>query len=158
MAIMNVVERPLNAVQIVSRIDDAIDHASSDWEKYDETLDMAHLKLVSGKHPTVFLCNFELSAKDRASVQNAMLTGTDEDGKPKVGLGSWQLSVTRMVLKDIQNPDYVPEASRLVYKMDGNRHADDRTLNQLSRLGIVQEVFNHYIRHTEKAHIREAKN
>ena len=158
MAIMNTVERALNAVQIISRIDDAIDHAASDWAAYDATLDAAHLKLVQGKQPTIFVCNFDLTAKDRAAINDAMLAGTDDDGKPKVGLGSWQLAVTRLVLKDIQNPDYVPEASRIAFKMDGNRHADPRTLNQLSRLGIIQEIFNHFIQVTEKDHRREAKN
>jgi hypothetical protein len=158
MAIMLQNDRPLNAVQIIARIDDAVDNSASDWEKYDETLDPQHLVMLAGKEPTIFLCNFEVSAKDRASINNSIMQGVDEEGKPKVGLGSWQLSVARIVLKDIQNPASVPDAQKLVFTKDGRGYTDDRTLNKLSRLGIIVEIFNHFVKHTEKDYRKEAKN
>lgn len=149
----------LNSVQVISRQDDAIDHEASDWEAYEETLDPEHLKLIPGKEPTIFLCNFELTAKERASINDALITGVDGEGKPKVGLGTWQLTVAKVVLRDILNPASVPEGERIVMKkVGGTNYADDRTLNMLSKLGVVQEIHAHFTRHTEGGTRQAAKN
>lgn len=158
MALTNVQTKPLNALQIISRNDDAIDAEASDWEKYDETLDPVHLKMLPGKMPTTFLCNFDLTAKERAMINNALISGVDDDGKPKVGLGTWQLTVAKLVLKDIQNPDYIPEAQRIILKKEGRGYPDDRTLNTLSKLGVISEIHTHFTRQTEGGARPAAKN
>lgn len=150
----------LNAVRIISRIDDAVDAATTDWEAYDKDLDESHVKLLPGKKPTVFLCNFELKAKEAAAIKNNMQTVEVDAGenKIKMTMGSWAFQVVRLTLKDIENPDTVPADSQLVMKREGAGYPTDDTLTQLERLGIVQEIFNHYLTQTQAIKKAVSKN
>ena len=141
--------RRFNAVQIISKIDDAIDHEASDWEKYEDDPigNMDALKFLPNKKPTIFLCNFELSAKDDAKIQDAMFGGIDEDKNPKPAFGNWALAVAKYTLKAIENP---PETNDpILFKTDAKKAVSDETLNILQKAGIIQEIFNHYIKLTK---------
>lgn len=144
MAIKFEKSRPLNAVEVVSELDDSIDMEASDWEGYKATGDMAKLKFVAGKQPTIFLCNFDLKGKEGAQIKNAMIDGQDDEGKPKIALGSWSFKVAKYVLKDIKNPADVPAGSQLVFKKDQHGYAHDDVIAELDKVGIVNELFAMY--------------
>lgn len=150
----------LNAVRIISRIDDAVDAEGTDWEAYDKDLDEKHIKLLPGKTPTVFLCNFELKAKEAANIKNNMQTVEVDAGenKIKMTMGSWAYQVVRLTLKDIQNPDSVPAENQLVMKREGAGYPMDETMTMLERLGVVQEIFNHYLTQTQAIKKAASKN
>lgn len=145
----------LKALEIISEIDDSLDKGDLEsdegkekwkeiWDDYCKDLDRAKLPFIEGKEPTVFLCNFELSGKQSASVKNSMLEGKDEDGQPKVAMGSWSQRVVQHTLKDIQNPSDLPKEKHLVFKKDDRARASATIVGILDRLGIVNEIFGHY--------------
>lgn len=143
--------RALNALHIVSKHDDAHDKGDNEenwereiWSEYEKTLDINKLRFLPDTQPTVFLCNFELKGKDSAAIKNAMIEGGMDGGTPKLALGSWSQQVVKHVLKDIQNPDYVPPEDRIVFKKDGRGLAHDDVLAVLDQYGILTEIFTHY--------------
>ena len=148
----------LNALEIISQQDDALDIDNCDFEEYAKTGDQKHLQFKPGKQPTIFLCNFELKGREYEWVKNSMLGGKDEDGSPKVALGSWSQRVVKYTLKDIKNPPDIPENERLVYKSDSGKYANDDTIAKLENLGIVNEIFGMYSNLVLSSHRPHAKN
>ncbi len=135
---------PINAVEVISESDDAVDHAASDWEEYKKTGDVSKLKFLEGKQPTIFLCNFALKGTQAAALKNSMLGGTDDDGKPQVAFGTWSFRVAKYCLKDIRNPDDLPDDAKLMYKKDEKGLTHDDLLVTLDSLGIINEIFAMY--------------
>lgn len=135
---------PLNAVEIISENDDSLDLEKCNWDEYKKSFDRGHLVFIPGKQPTVFLCNFSLKGKESASIKNNLIGGADDEGKPKIALGSWSHRVVKLVLKDIKNPDDIPEDQRIVFKKDDLGYAHDDVLTLLEQAGVLTEIFTHY--------------
>lgn len=134
-----------NVVEVISEHDDALDKENSDYEKYQETGDISNLVFFEDKQPTKFICNFELKGKQAARIKNAMIGGHDEESnRPKVTIGDWSFKVVKYVLKDIQNPESLPEAERIKMRTDKDGYAHDELLCLLDRVGIVSEIFSLY--------------
>lgn len=150
--------KPINAVEIISRNDEAIDREKSDFTKYDDDpIDNKDaIVLKPGMEPTIFLCNFQLTGSQQAAIQNAMLTGVDENNQPKMTIGSWAYSVVKHVLKDIRNP--ANEADCIQFKRLGNGLVHDDTMTLLSRYGLINEIFNHYVNLTQTDVGKNIKN
>lgn len=142
--------RPLNAVRIVSRADDAVDHEASDWDEYmdDAIKNAASLKMKPGKSATYFLCNFQLTGKESARIKDAMIKGVDRDSNEmNMSYGRWAYTVAKLTLKDIQNP---PNVDGIIeYKKDGTGYVLDSVLDVLESAGVVQEIFNHWVALTQ---------
>jgi hypothetical protein len=135
----------LSCVPVILENDDAIDHDNEecDYQMYVKTGDISHLRYVSDKEPTKFICNFSFSGKEAAMVKNSMIGSKDEEGKPSVSLGSWQFRIARLSLKDIQNPAYLPEDECFVMKnYDG--YADEKLLAVLNNYGVIDAIFSLY--------------
>ena len=149
--------RRLNCVRLVSKIDDAVDHEASDWDLYskDPVMNESALKFLSDKKPTVFVCNFELSAKDNSKIQDSMLSGLDDDKQPKISVGAWSLAVARYTLKGIENPQGT--VAPIDFKVDSRGYASDETLNILQKAGIISEIFNAYLTLTQSGVEQNAK-
>jgi hypothetical protein len=159
MAFTTTNRRPLNAVRIVSRHDDAVDADKTDWEKYDADpiSNAAAIVMKPGKEPTYFLCNFDLSGRESAMVKDAMVKGVDRsDGSVNLSYGKWAYTVARLTLKDIQNPPNVDGV--IDYKKDGTGYVLDSVLSVLERAGVVGEIFNHYVTLTQGEATQNAKN
>jgi len=144
MAIVVQKRAPINAVEVISESDDALDLQASDLEAYKKSGDVSKLKFVAGKQPTIFLCNFALKGAQAASLKNSMLGGTDDEGKPQVAFGTWSFRVAKFCLKDIRNPEDLPEDSKLLFKKDEKGFAHDDLLVELDSLGILNEIFAMY--------------
>lgn len=144
MAIRKQSRVPLNAIEVISEHDDAVDREKSDMRAYRESGDRKHLVFVEGKQPTVFLCNFELKGMEAAGIKNSMLGGKDDEGQPAVAFGTWTFKVVKYALKDIQNPADVPDSDKLVYRKDDKGYTHDELISELERLGIVNEIFGMY--------------
>ena len=144
MAIIIQKQLPINAVEVVSEQDDALDLEASDIEGYKKTGDLSKLKFIADKQPTIFLCNFSLKGQQATVVKNSMMGGTDDEGKPVVAFGTWSFRVAKYCLKDIKNPDGLAEDSKLIFKKDEKGLAHDDLLATLDRIGIVNEIFSMY--------------
>lgn len=144
MAILIQKQQPINAVEVISEQDDALDLEASDLEGYKKTGDVSKLKFLPDKQPTIFLCNFSLRGTQAAALKNAMIGGTDEDGKPQIAFGSWSFKAAKFCLKDIKNPEGLPDDAKLIFKKDEKGLAHDDLLATLDRLGIVNEIFSMY--------------
>lgn len=158
MAIKRLEQTNLNHVEVISENDDALDLENSDFEKYRETANVNHLKFLPDLQPTTFVCNFNLKGRDLAGVQNAIIDGTDDDGKPKVALGSWSYKVAKVTLKDIKNPDYLKPEERIEFKKDHKGLIHDDILTMLHRAGVVNEILGMYTSLTQTPQRRETKN
>jgi hypothetical protein len=149
--------RKFNCVRLISKIDDAVDHEASDWDLYnkDPIENESALKFLTDKKPTIFICNFELSAKDNARIQDAMFAGMDEDKQPKPAFGAWSLAVAKYTLKGIENPSGT--IAPIDFKVDSKGYASDETLNILQQAGIISEIFNAYLALTQTGVEKNAK-
>ena len=152
--------RPLNAVIVYSAVDDAIDHEASDWDKYREDVikNVDALSFIAGKEPTKFICNFEFTGKDDATVKDSMMSGVDRENNVKMSMGSWQYEVVRRVLKVIENPEGSADVIKL--KFESGNLVDKNTMTFLTRTGVSAEIFDVYLklRNDEGDAKAEAKN
>jgi hypothetical protein len=151
-------KKRLNAVRIISKQDDAIDFDNSDWEKYDEDPieNESALKFLAEKHPTVFICNFEFDAKENSKIQDAMFSGIDEERNPKPAYGAWSLAVVKYSLKGIEN--HPSNANPIKFKVDSKSYVSEETLNILQKVGVIGEIFNHYLKLSQTGVNKNLKN
>ena len=158
MALKRTIAKALNAVEVISREDDSLDLEKSDWEGYASSGDVSKLAFVADKQPTIFLCNFELKGKQAESIKNNMLSGKDEDGNPRVALGSWSFKVVKIVLKDIKNPEYLAPTEIIMMKRDKDGLVHDDLLGELDGMGVINEIFAMYSSLTNLGGKANAKN
>lgn len=147
-----------NAVRIISEIDGAVDHDNSNWDKYkeDPIANENVIKFKPNQVPTIFLCNFELKAKEAAKIKDSMMGAIDEDKNMSLNYGNWGYWVAKLTLKEIQNPP--GEKDVLELKKDSKGYVSEETLNKLESLGIIKEIFLHYIKLTQTDELNNAKN
>lgn len=159
MALLISARRSLNSIRIISRYDDAVDNDATDWDKYDADpiANADAIVLKPGRQPTFFLCNFDLTGKESTTVKDAMVKGVDRsDGTVNLSYGKWAYTVVRLTLKDIQNP---PDVDGVIeFKKDGTGYVLDSVLTVLERVGVVGEIFNHYLTLTQNSTKDNAKN
>ena len=158
MAFKKVLKKSLNCVELISRNDDALDLEASNIEEYlkDPIANRKKLVFKSGKEPTIFLCNFELSGKEQAIIQDSMMNGLNDDNQPKISLGNYAYVVVRMCLKDIKNPPN--ETDIIEFKKDGRGYVLPSVMDTLHKCGLVNEIFNHYINLTQTEVNKNIKN
>jgi len=158
MAIRAIPKKSINAVEIIVEADDALDLENSDYEEYRKTGDITHLKFIPDAQPTVFLCNFTLKGREAEYIKNSMIGGKDEDGTPKVALGSWQHRVVKYCLKDIRQPETLTVEDRIKFKKDKDGYVHEDTIADLEQLGITSEIFAVYSILVLGSHKTAAKN
>ena len=153
-------ERKLNAIRYICKADDAVDLEASDRELYDEdpVRNADALKFHKGKEPTIFILNFDVTGREDAMIKDARIKGVDEDKQPMISMGKWAYTVTRICLKDIQNP---PGVNPLVeFKKEGKGYVAERVMDKLSQVGVVEEIWQLFLslRENREAVKAEAKN
>lgn len=138
--------RKLNAVKFVSKKDGAIDREESDLEEYYDDIIKNADKLIfkEGQEPTYFLLNLEINAREDSMIKDSQAKGVDDDKQMVMSVGKWAYTVCKIVLKDIINPPGSP-AGVIPFKKDGRGYVDDRTLDKLSKMGIVDEIWHQYL-------------
>ena len=158
MALKKQNKRPINAIEVISKDDGAVDLEQSNWEEYAKTGDRSHLVFVEGEQPTIFLCNFKLKGKEARSIKNNMIGGKDDDGNPKISLGDWSYRVVKQTLKDIINPADSNPMESFVFKKDADGYVHDDLLAELDSLGMVDAIFGMYTSLTSGGARDNAKN
>lgn len=154
--------KKLNHIRVICAHDPAVDMEATgeeNWEKYreDPVKNEGLIKFHESQEPTIFVCNYELSAKEDAVIQDASIKSIDDEKRPQLAFGNWQLTVVKIVLKDIINPKGV---KGIEMKKDSRGYASDQTLNELKAFGILGEIFSSYVTVTsDKQKIKaESKN
>lgn len=144
--------KSLKHVRVICKHDPAIDQDYLEenpdiWDEYlnDPLRLEGTLKFLDGKTPTVFICNFEISAKESSIIEDAQMGAVDEDRKPKLAMGSWKYQVVRLVLKEIENPGV------LKLKKDSKGYVDVFTMTQLEKFKIPDTIWSQYILLTKDA-------
>ncbi len=156
MAIKFEQKKPLNAIEVISTDDDAIDKEASDIDGYLETGEVSKLKFIPNKQPTIFLCNFNLKGFEAEEIQNAVLSKMDRSGKPGYSIGSYAFKIAKICLKEIKNPADLPSEYHFAFKKDKDGYVHDDLLAILNQYGIIGAIFNMYNALTGKK--AEAKN
>lgn len=149
--------RAPNAVRIVSKADSAIDWDATDWDRYtsDPLRNEDAIKFLPDEKPTIFICNFLLKGKDEARIKDAMIGDFNAEGGAKPAIGTWAYAVVKACLKGIENP---PGADAIVFKLDARGFASNETLDELSGIGIISEIFQYYLLYCENDVSKNAKN
>lgn len=152
------VVKKMNAFRMISRHDPAVDAKASDWERYDKDpiANEDAIVLVGNEKATVFLLNFEVSAKERASIDDAMVSANGSDNGYTPSYGAWPYAVTKYTLKEIQSPEGVSDGIEL--KKDGRGYPRDDAIADLQKLGIVNEIFMHWLEFIKTKPGTESKN
>jgi len=158
MAVKLTDQRKLNAVRIISQADSAVDESASDWDLYkkDPIKNIDAIKFHPKTQPTIFLCNFEMSGKESALVKDSMIGGKDDDNNAKMAFGKGGYILTKMTLKDIQNPEGEKDVIEL--KKDSKGYVSDETMTKLEQIGITTEILIHWSNLTQAGVKAEAKN
>ncbi len=143
MAIRMVQSKSLKQLEHVARADDALAEGT-DYDAYLKSGDINKLTFKPGMVPTKFIINLEHSGRDSAFIKNNMVSGTDEDGKPKMSVGSWQYALARRSITAIINPPDLPLEECIVFKKDETGQVDDSVMGKLEKHGIVSEIFGLY--------------
>jgi hypothetical protein len=149
----------LNNIEIVSSVDPALDVEKEVWLEYakNPTQNVNLLKLKEKQEPTRFLCNFEFSGDEAAEIKDAMIKRTARRSKEvNVSYGSWQHTVTRLALKDIKDPS--DHKDGIKFKKDSLGYVSDFTMSQLTRFGIIPDIFEVYVNLTQTSENQEIKN
>lgn len=144
MAIKAVKAKNLKNLDHIAKVDEAIGD-DANYPEYLKTGDVTHLNLKAGVTPTYITLSFEHSGKTAATIRNNMMSGVDDDGKPKVAIGSWQYAVAKKSIKGIRNPLELPLEEAIPYKADDNGDCSDDTIDRLDKHGIVSEIFAVYL-------------
>jgi hypothetical protein len=148
--------RKVSGVRVISRIDPAIDWdvtTEDEWARYmkDCQRNEDAVKFKGDEQATIFLCNFDFDGKEAAIIKNHMIGGSDKFSESKkdtkMTMGSWAYMVTKYALKEIQNPAGTKDGLEL--KKSGNYVSDD-FMSSLTNLGVVEEIFVHYMALTQK--------
>lgn len=128
----------LDTIEVILRIDDALDVEDSDYDAYLETLDKSLLKFHEGKEPTLFVMRkvqpFGLSKK----VQNEQ--AEFRGGEVHVNLG-FIMEDVRCSLVDIKNPPSVPEGQRIIFKKEKDGGASEELMELLNAVGAVNDLY-----------------
>lgn len=157
MAIKKTIKSHLQSIEIISQYDTAVDHDASDIDAYLVDPIKNRDKLVLVDEPTIFICNFSLTGKQKAQIKDVMIKGIDpEDKSAKLAFGKWSYVVCQMTLKGIKNPPNVAEC--IEFKKDGSGLVSDATMDELVDCGVAQEIFNHYINLTSDEGRVNSKN
>ena len=156
----DVLPKAINHVRIICKHDPAIDQAYLEenkelWDEYvqDPVRTESKLRFLEGKTPTVFICNFDFDAKETKLLENAQ-SGTDDDRKMKVNMGSWKQTITYLSLKEIENPGVIK------FKKDSRGYVDQHTMTILEKFDVTETIMGFYLLQTKsrKDMLANAKN
>ena len=150
--------KKMNAFRMISRYDPAVDLDESDFKLYDEdpTKNTSAITIKHGEAPTVFILNFEVKGKERAIIDDAMLSAQGDDGSYVPSYGNWPYIVVKHTLKGIENPSGVDDG--IIYKKDGRGYVMDSVIADLQRVGVVHEIFLHWLEYIKATPRGQEKN
>jgi hypothetical protein len=150
--------KTMNAFRMISRSDPAVDVEASDWERYDKNpmVNDDAIVLKDKEHPTIFLLNFEVNGKERAAIDDAMVAAQNNDGSYVPSYGNWPYAIAKYTLKAIENPEGTVDGFEL--KKDGRGYPRDEVIRDLQKLGIVSEIFMHWLEYIKAKPGDESKN
>jgi hypothetical protein len=130
-------------IEVVLRVDSALDLSEGETNEYDEYiesgLDEGKLKFKEGMEPTRFVMKRNIPLKHATRIENAKLK-YDAAGEVSVQLG-FIIEEVRAALKGVKNPESVPKAQQIDLKFTGDGLVDERQMAALISAGVVQNLY-----------------
>jgi hypothetical protein len=129
-----------NDIEVVVRVDSALDMTDNEYSSYLETLDESMLKLKSGDEPTRFVMRRHIPLKHATRIEDSKLRVEHETGQVSVGLG-FIIEEVRASLKEVKNPASVPLDKRISLKFTGDGLVDGNLMSSFHSAGIVHNLY-----------------
>lgn len=134
-------------LEVVLRVDDALDMTDDEYDEYLKTLDPALLSVKPGADVTTFVMRRSIPLKHAMDIENSKVKFT-KDGEVDVQMAYTILEV-RACLKGIKYADNstVPEDKRIKLKFTGDGLVDDKQMAAFVSAGIVNNLYNARAKH-----------
>ncbi len=127
-------------IEVILRVDSALDVTDEEYEAYLQDLDETKLKVKEGGEPTRFVMKRNVPFKHATRIENNKVTYRD-DGEVAMGM-SFVTEEVRATLKDIKYGPSTPPEKRIVLKMTGDGLVDEKLMAAFMSAGIVQNLYN----------------
>ena len=131
-------KKKLDNIKLISSLDSAVDLEKSDWAAYQKSLDEGNLVFVEGEQPTRFLISLGLKWKGQKDMFSALVTGKG-DGQVRTGE---MLEQARMMITGIENPDNIPEESKLIFVKGADGYLSEDICAELQDGNIITDLFS----------------
>lgn len=126
-------------VRVVSQVDSALVKDEEAYKNYQKTLDESFLTFKEGEEPTRFVLKKVLSYDAAQKVKN-------EQTKIVNGQISLQLSFmsedVRQSLVDIENPAYLNDFDKILYKKESDGGASKELMSLLEAADVVNDLYS----------------
>jgi hypothetical protein len=138
-------------IEVIVRVDSALDVTGEEYDAYLEDLDESKLKLKDSLVPTRFLMRRQIGYKHILRVENSKAKYVDGEMTPQMGFIT---ETVRAALKGIKYDDSVPAEKRIQIKLTGDGLVEDRLMSSFVQAGIVNDLFKarqNYLENVVKA-------
>lgn len=125
-------------IEVISRVDSAINANAEQYEQYLKTLDETFLPKVEGEEPTRFVLRKILPFKLSQKVKNQQLS--IKDGEAQFQFASITEEV-RCALIGIKNPPGLPEDQHIEFTKAGDGGASESLIESLDAAGIIMDLY-----------------
>ena len=127
-------------IEVVLKMDNALDMTEDEYESYLSDLDESKLKLKDGGEPTRFVMKKHISLKHTTKIENSKMSYT-EGGDVSVGL-AFTIEEVRASLKEIKYGPSTPKEKQIVLKFTGDKLVDESQMAAFVSAGIVTNLYN----------------
>lgn len=127
-------------IEVIVSGDKALDVTSAEYSDYIQSgLDEGKLKFKDGQQPTRFVMRKTIPLKHATRIENSKIK-YDGQGDVSFQLG-FIIEEVRASLKDVKNPETVPQDKRLVLKFAGDGLVDERQMAAFIAADIVSDLY-----------------
>lgn len=150
--------KKMNCFRMISRHDPAVDRDASDFKLYDKDpiKNASAIVLKPDESATIFILNFSVKGHERAAIDDAMLSAQGGDGGYVPSYGNWPYTVAKFTLKGIENPP--AEKDGIIFKKDGRGYVMDDVIAELQQVGVLYEIFLHWLEYIKATPRGKEKN
>lgn len=127
-------------ISVIVQADTSLDVSEEVYSEYLKNLDESILTFKDGEEPTRWIMKRTLPLKHATKIENSKVR-YDKSGEIQIQLGNAVHDEIRAALKDIRNPDSVPEDKALKLKFTGDGFVRDDIFEKLVACGIVQNLY-----------------
>lgn len=123
---------------VIASLDSALEKDGDAYEKYLQTLDESHLKIIPGEEPTRFVMRKVLPFKLAQKVQNAQIEISEAGTQIKP---AFMMEEVRCSLVDVQNPPSLPASDHIKFEKHSDGGASYGIMEMLLAAGVVNDLY-----------------
>lgn len=125
-------------IKVVSQVDGALVKDEEAYKMYQKTLDESYLTFKPNEEPTRFVLKKVLSYDAAQKVKNEQTRVVN--GQISVQL-SFMAEDVRLSLVDIENPAYLNDLEKILYKKDSDGGASKELMSLLEAADVVNDLY-----------------